>query len=158
MKLKKVISFPYTDTAHCNIAFEIRRKVFEEEQKVPREEEFDEYEEACRHYLVYLDDLPVGTARWRKTEKGVKLERFAVLKEYRNSGAGSEVLKKVLEEVKPLQKKIYLHAQLPAINFYRKAGFETEAEMFSEANIDHYLMVLSSTNTNRYEYTNESQS
>ncbi len=138
----KVISFPFSDKDHCNSAFKIRRKVFVDEQKVSREEEFDEFEETSMHYLVFLDDMPVGAARWRKTAKGIKLERFAVLKEHRNSGAGSIVLKKVLEDVMPLNEKIYLHAQLAAINLYRKAGFRAEGDLFSEAGIDHYLMVL----------------
>src|ERR1700689_5513449 len=97
----KVISFPFSDREHCNINFEIRRKVFMEEQKATQEEEFDEFEESCLHYLVFLNELPVGTARWRRTKKGSKLERFAVLKEYRNAGAGNAVLQKVLEDVMP---------------------------------------------------------
>src|SRR5579863_9458760 len=130
-----IISFTYSDDSHCAIAFGIRRKVFEEEQKVSREEEFDEFEETSTHYLVYKEDIPIGTARWRRTAKGIKLERFAVLKEHRNSGAGSAVLKKVLEDVIPLKERIYLHAQLPAMNLYRNAGFIAEGKMFSEANI-----------------------
>jgi predicted GNAT family N-acyltransferase len=137
-----VISFPFSDKEHCDIAFEIRRKVFVDEQKVSREEEFDQFEETCLHYLVFIDDLPVGVARWRKTDNGIKLERFAVLKEHRNSGAGNAVLQKVLEDVTPLNENIYLNAQVTAVNFYHKAGFVKEGEMFSEANIDHYRMIL----------------
>ena len=137
-----VISFPITDQIHSNIAFGIRRKVFVDEQKVSRKEEFDSHEQESRHYLVFLDNVPIGAARWRRTDKGIKLERFAVLKEHRNSGAGNAVLKKVLEDVVPLNEKIYLHAQLPAVNFYKRAGFVTEGELFSEANIDHYKMSL----------------
>src|SRR5947209_5953655 len=105
-----VISFSFLDKHYCDLAFEIRRKVFEEEQKVSREEEFDGYDELSRHYLVFQDKIPVGTARWRKTDKGIKLERFAVLKEHRNSGTGGAVLQAVLNDVTPLMEKIYLHA------------------------------------------------
>jgi predicted GNAT family N-acyltransferase len=139
--MMNVISFPFSDKEHCDIAFEIRRKVFEEEQNVSREEEFDSEEASCRHYLVFIDQRPVGTARWRRTDKGIKLERFAVLKEHRNSGAGSLVLRQVMEDVLPLKERIYLHAQLPAVNFYERAGFVRKGEIFSEANIDHFLMV-----------------
>jgi predicted GNAT family N-acyltransferase len=140
--MMKVISFLFEDDAHALIAFDIRRKVFVEEQHVSREEEYDEFEKTSTHYLVYADETPVGTARWRKTEGGIKLERFAVLKEYRNSGAGSAVLKKVLEDVIPLKEKIYLNAQITALNFYLKAGFVIEGDEFAEANIRHYKMVL----------------
>jgi predicted GNAT family N-acyltransferase len=136
----KVISFPFSDKIHSDIAFEIRRKVFVEEQHVSREEEYDQFENSSTHYLVYDDDKPVGTARWRKTDKGIKLERFAVLKESRNAGAGKAILEKVLEDVMKLDEKIYLHAQITAINFYLKAGFIIEGDEFVEANIRHYKM------------------
>ena len=124
----KVISFSFSDAPHMDAANEIRRKVFVEEQQVSREEEYDSFEESSIHYLVSLNDMPVGTARWRITKEGVKLERFAVLKEYRDASAGTAVLKQVLADVIPLGKKIYLNAQITAINFYLKAGFVTEGD------------------------------
>jgi len=138
----KVISFSFSGVAQMDAANEIRRKVFVEEQQVSREEEYDAFEESSIHYLVSLNDVPVGTARWRITKDGIKLERFAVLQEYRNSGAGTVILKKILEDVIPLGKKIYLNAQITAINFYLKANFATEGDEFIEANIRHYKMVL----------------
>jgi predicted GNAT family N-acyltransferase len=135
-----VTSFSFSDSAQMDVANEIRRKVFVVEQQVSREEEYDSFEESSIHYLVFVDEIPVGTARWRITKDGIKLERFAVLKEYRKSGAGTAVLKKVLKDVIPLEKKIYLNAQLTAINFYLKEGFATEGDEFIEANIRHYKM------------------
>ena len=138
----RVISFSFADNAHMDLANEIRRKVFVVEQQVSREEEYDSFEESSVHYVVFVDEMPVGTARWRITKDGIKLERFAVLKEFRNSGAGTAVLKQVLNDVKPLGKKIYLNAQITAVNFYLKEGFITEGDEFIEANIRHYKMTL----------------
>jgi predicted GNAT family N-acyltransferase len=138
----KVISFFFSDEVHMDLANEIRRKVFVVEQQVSLEEEYDSFEESSIHYLVYVDERPVGTARWRITKDGIKLERFAVLQEYRNSGAGTAVLKQVLKHVIPLGKKIYLNAQITAINFYLKEGFMTEGNEFIEANIRHFKMTL----------------
>src|SRR5438874_9904265 len=126
----KVISFSIADTAHSDIAFEIRRQVFVDEQHVSREEEYDDHENESTHYLVYTNDIPVGTARWRKTPLGIKLERFAVLKEFRNSGAGTFILEKVLDDVASGGEQIYLHAQITAVNFYLKAGFEIVGDEF----------------------------
>jgi predicted GNAT family N-acyltransferase len=139
----KITSFTTEDKMKAEIAFDIRRKVFVEEQHVTCEEEYDQFENSSTHYLVYEDEKPVGTARWRKTDKGIKLERFAVLQESRNSGAGTAILNKVLEDVIPLKEKIYLHAQITAINFYLKAHFVTEGDEFVEANIRHYKMTFS---------------
>ena len=138
----RVISFYINDIVHTDVAFEIRRKVFVEEQLVSREEEYDQFENSSTHYLVYLDDVPVGTARWRQTDKGIKLERFAVLKEHRNSGAGTAILNQVLSDVSSLNSTVYLHAQVTAINFYLKADFIIEGNEFTEAGIRHYRMRL----------------
>jgi len=122
--------------------FEIRRKVFVEEQKVSELEEFDGHEAISRHYLALWDGQPVGCARWRITPyKTIKLERFAVLKEYRNKGVGAAVLQKVLEDL-PSGFPVYLHAQTPAIPFYEKYGFICQGDEFSECDILHYKMYL----------------
>ncbi|MFD2247134.1 GNAT family N-acetyltransferase [Pontibacter ruber] len=123
-------------------AFAIRSKVFVEEQNVPRDAEYDQYEPTASHYLATCEGTPCGAARWRTTEHGVKLERFAVLSEYRNRNVGGEILKAVLQDVQAAHpdKKIYLHAQLPAVNFYKRHGFATEGDMFSECDIQHYKM------------------
>src|SRR5688572_9128851 len=64
-------------------AFAVRRKVFVEEQGCPPELEY-ENEDVSTHFLALMDNQPCGACRWRKTDKGYKLERFAVLKEFRN--------------------------------------------------------------------------
>ncbi|AKD03722.1 GNAT family N-acetyltransferase [Pontibacter korlensis] len=124
-------------------AFAIRETVFVQEQQVPRDAEYDEHEPTAKHYLATFEGTPCGAARWRKTDAGVKLERFAVLPQFRNKNVGGEVLKLVLQDVQAAQpdQKIYLHAQLPAVNFYKRHGFVPEGDMFSECDIQHYKMV-----------------
>ncbi|OKL39688.1 GNAT family N-acetyltransferase [Pontibacter flavimaris] len=125
-------------------AFAIREKVFVQEQQVPREAEYDAHEPTAKHYLATYKGVPCGAARWRKTDAGVKLERFAVLPEYRNRSIGAEVLRLVLQDVQTEQpgRKIYLHAQLPAVSFYKRHGFVAEGDMFTECDIQHYKMVF----------------
>ena len=124
-------------------AHRIREQVFVQEQKVPRDAEYDEHEQTAKHYLATYEGVPCGAARWRVTQDGVKLERFAVLQPYRNKNVGAHVLKAVLEDVQQEQsgKKVYLNAQLPAVNFYKRHGFEPEGDMFTECDIQHYKMV-----------------
>lgn len=123
---------------------QIRFEVFVEEQKVDEREEYDEYEEMSQHFVALADGFPVGTARWRRTAKGYKLERFAVLKSHRKSGIGSAVLQAVLAEVTELAKKenlpIYLHAQVQALPFYALHGFQAYGDEFIEAEIVHRAM------------------
>lgn len=142
----RIIRFESTEDLNSSISFEIRKKVFVEEQNVAEEDEFDEFEKSSIHYLLFDDSTPVATARWRFTHKGIKLERFAVLKEHRHSGFGQQILSSILDEVTQKNQLIYLHAQISALEFYKKNGFEIQGEQFTECNIEHYLM----TYTNQY--------
>ncbi len=118
---------------------EIRKKVFVEEQNVPISIEI-EYENDSNHVICYVDKTPVGTGRWRKTSSGVKLERFAVLSNYRNKGVGTEIVNFILSEISP-DNTIYLHAQDAVVNFYKRLGFVISGKNFFEANISHHKMV-----------------
>jgi predicted GNAT family N-acyltransferase len=138
----RIEKFRFEDKVLAEIAFSIREKVFVIEQNVDRSEEYDEFEEISTHYLAFHNEQGVATARWRYTDKGVKLERFAVLESFRGKGIGNRVLEAVLDDVKNLDRQIYLHAQLHAVPFYEKAGFKAVGEMFEEANIQHYKMVF----------------
>ena len=127
-------------------AQEIRHRVFVIGQQVPPEDEIDAFETESNHYLAFLNNTPVGAARWRITGDGVKLERFSVLKEYRGRGVGSALIERVLKDINNIQpgfeKEIYLHAQLEVVPLYRKFGFKKEGDMFEESGILHYKMIL----------------
>jgi len=129
----------FGDQELMGISNKIRTEVFVKEQNVDPVLEY-EHEEEGHFYLMYLDKNPVATARWRTTENGIKLERFAMLKEFRNKGLGSVLLGEVMKDVPEQNQKIYLHAQLKAVPFYERAGFVKEGEIFTEAGIEHYLM------------------
>ena len=133
--------FGFQDKDLFEICCSIRIQVFVEEQKVDPELEYD-HEEESHFYLLFDEGKPIATARWRETEKGIKLERFAMLREFRNQGLGSELLKEVLKDVQKLKKKIYLHSQLNAVSYYERAGFKKVGDKFTEAGIEHYLMEL----------------
>lgn len=124
--------------------FHIRETVFVKEQKVSPEEEYDEYESLSSHFLARVDGVPAGTARWRHTDKGIKLERFAVLPGMRGRGVGQALVKAVLADIdaQPNIKGslIYLHAQLTAVPLYEKFGFKKYGELFLECDIAHYAM------------------
>jgi predicted GNAT family N-acyltransferase len=121
-----------------DLAFFIRRQVFVEEQHVSVERESMDDNESV-HYLATYNELPAGAARYRKTEKGTKIERIAVLKNYRGKGIGEALLLKILDDVK-LEEKIYLHAQVVAKQFYIKNGFKETENYFVDAGIDHLEM------------------
>ncbi|MDO7849260.1 GNAT family N-acetyltransferase [Hymenobacter sp. M29] len=139
-------AYRITDLRDLDAAFTIREKVFVEGQGVPATLENDVHDRTdARHYLARAaDGMPAGAARWRETENGVKLERFAVLEGFRNQEIGAALLHAVLADVQAElpDAPVYLNAQIRAVPFYARHGFKTEGEMFEEANIQHYKMVL----------------
>ena len=98
---------------------QIRNQVFISEQGVDPNLEMDIYDKTANHYLLSVNNSPLGTARWRYTKEGIKLERFAILKEHRNLGYGSKIVLAVLKDVRPFNKCIYLNSQLNALFFYQ---------------------------------------
>lgn len=134
IEIKQIIN-----SAELEKAFAIRRQVFCIEQNVSEEIEMDEFDDVATHILAYIDDKPVGTARWRFTEEGAKMERFAVLKEYRGKGVGEELVKYTLNKLKD-NDFIYLNAQESVIKFYEKYGFTAVGNRFFEADIPHKRM------------------
>jgi predicted GNAT family N-acyltransferase len=126
--------------------FEIRRQVFVLEQEVSPDEEYDEHEKSSTHFLAKYKGVSAGTCRFRTTDKGFKLERFAVLSTYRGKGIGAVLVKKCLENLPLNDTYVYLHAQLHAIPFYEKFGFRITGPQFSEAGIEHFKMYYVSEN------------
>lgn len=140
--MMKVLVNKVSSAGDLELAFSIRHKVFVDEQHVSPEEEYDEFEPVSAHFLARLNGIPAGTARWRKTTHGYKLERFAVLKEFRGSGVGSALMKALLSDLPADASSVYLNAQLDARKLYEKFGFRQEGEEFLEAGIRHYRMRL----------------
>lgn len=124
------------------LAKQIRKAVFVEEQGVSEREEYDRFEDVANHYLVFQKDEAIATARWRTTDFGIKLERFAVLPKFRGKGVGCFLVKEIVEEVKGVAKPIYLHAQIQVVQFYQNLGFEKVGPLFEEAGIKHYKMLF----------------
>jgi predicted GNAT family N-acyltransferase len=125
-------------------AFNIRLRVFVSEQGVPADIELDHDDRRAIHFLAYLGDRPVGTARLVVQRGMAKVGRMAVLKTYRGRGIGSTLLQRAVSAAKRRRiKRIYLHAQLTAIGFYEPFGFRCTGRNFDEAGLPHRKMILS---------------
>ena len=135
-----------SSTSNLESVFAIRKKVFVEEQNVSEAEEYDAFETASTHLIAFVNGEAVGTCRYRNTDKGIKLERFAVLQEKRKDGIGAALVKETLAQV-DLSQHIYLHAQIQVVDFYKNFGFEKVGSEFEEAGIKHYKMVLRNLST-----------
>ena len=119
----------------------IRRIVFIQELNIPEHMEIDDNEDLAIYVLAKIEGKNVGTARWRETNSGIKLERFAVLSQYRSYGVGTAMSKFILKQLDQ-SKLIYLNAQESAISFYEKLGFDSTGSMFDEVGITHQKMIF----------------
>ncbi|SCY34942.1 Predicted N-acyltransferase, GNAT family [Nitrosospira sp. Nl5] len=119
----------------------VREAVFICEQHVPVELEWDECDARALHLLaIDLVDNPIATARL--LPEGV-IGRMAVLKEWRGRDVGGALLLRLLEEARKRQiHQITLSAQLHAVPFYAKFGFQITGEEFMDAGIPHVRMNL----------------
>jgi predicted GNAT family N-acyltransferase len=135
IKVEKV-----TEQADLDKVFAVRREVFVVEQNCPPELEW-EFEDESTHFLATIDGEPAGACRWRKTDKGYKLERFAVLKKFRGFGLGQALVQTVLNNLPTDANYVYLHAQVQAASLYEKFNFEKTGTEFEEAGIKHYKMI-----------------
>ncbi len=111
------------------------------EQQIDKDLEFDGEDDNADHYLIFDDNVPVASGRFRETEGGIKLERFAVVKKYRKSGLGKLLLLSMVNDLISSGRIIYLHSQESAVGFYERNGFVIEGEQFIEADIVHFKMV-----------------
>lgn len=121
----------------------IRKQVFQEEQGVEQELEFDGLDETATHLLAYLDNQPVGTARIRKIgSKTAKIERLAVLITARRKGVGKQLMEKAIETIgNQDRQEIVVHAQEYIKSLYQQLGFKQVGKRFKEANIFHVKMI-----------------
>jgi predicted GNAT family N-acyltransferase len=119
----------------------VRERVFIEEQKVPHELEWDEWDERCDHALaVDAAGNALGTARLLPDGR---IGRMAVLKDWRGQGVGVALMQAMLERARQRSMtSIMLHAQTHAAGFYRRFGFSERGGEFLEAGIPHVEMVL----------------
>lgn len=139
MKISKVAT-----QTELEQTFNLRKLVFVEEQEVPLEDEFDEFDAlntSCDHILVTVDDEPVGCGRIRVVDGVGKLERIVVKKEFRGQGLGNEIVisLEIIAKEKGL-KQVKLHGQTHAEKFYTKLDYQVASDVFLEDGIEHVVM------------------
>ncbi len=123
----------------------IRYEVFVKELNISYEDEFDDDDNKIYYeYLIYLKDEVIGTIRYIElSNRTYKIERFAILKVYRNKGYGSLVLSYLSNLLKEKYNPctIIIHSLENMVPFYLKLGYQIkEAEPFYEADLPHLAL------------------
>lgn len=130
-------------------ALAIREVVFIEEQSVPEGLERDTEDATAYHVLALRGGHAIGTGRLvalpqpPKDEEGRwgRIGRMAVLQAQRKEGIGSRMLDALEAEAKRrAMDGIMLHAQLSAMEFYKRHGYVPDGAVFEEAGMPHLEM------------------
>ena len=122
----------------------IRKKVFTDELNIPESELFDEYDANCEHYILFDGKQAVGSIRFLKKSKNeIKLERMAILSEFRGKTYGKFAILQLAEYYRMAgYSKMILDSILIVKDFYKKCGFIEEGKIFQRVGIDHIRMSL----------------
>lgn len=116
----------------------IRWAVFVEEQGVPVELEWDEYDAISWHAVAYDAGTPIATGRLLPDGH---LGRMAVIRTARGQGVGGTILEALMAKAKELgYVQLILNAQAAVLPFYERYGFTAEGDEFMEAGIPHRVM------------------
>jgi len=121
----------------------IRTKVFQQEQAVSPELEFDGLDDHATQLLAFWNNQVVGTARVREIDQYTsKIERLAVLPIVRRQGIGKKLMEAALQIIGQQKKSVVVvHAQAYIAQLYQNLGFTIVGESFVEANIKHVKMI-----------------
>lgn len=111
---------------HMDDAFEVRRRVFVEEQGF--ENEFDEIDDIATHITMYNSDGElVGCARTFPESPDAPnwvLGRVSVLPEFRGQGCATEIICAAEDIARELGAEVMrLHAQSYVVELYSKLGY-----------------------------------
>jgi predicted GNAT family N-acyltransferase len=129
------------DLATC---LAVRRKVFIDEQGVSEADEVDGLDPVALHLLAMQDAAPVGTARILVEGAVGKIGRVCVLSQARGTGLGAALIRAAVAELRamPGVAKAKLGAQVHALVFYERLGFEAVGQVYMDAGIPHRDMVM----------------
>ncbi|MDO9051985.1 MAG: GNAT family N-acetyltransferase [Methylotenera sp.] len=119
----------------------VREQVFIIEQHVPIALEWDGLDDEALHLLAINDGgVAIGCARLPGYGS---IGRMAVLQPWRGLGVGKAILYAAVAQYQQQgMQPITLSAQMHAIPFYQKAGFEVCSEPYLDAGILHVNMRL----------------
>lgn len=122
---------------------EIRHAVFVQEQQVPIELEWDEYDSVATHFMLMLEDeqqpaTAIGTARLLPEGS---IGRVAILPPYRGLGYGRVLMLEVMAHAQQQgMSRLTLSAQTHALDFYLRLGFRICSGEYMDAGIPHQDM------------------
>lgn len=140
--MKQIVVKLAESQSEIRAAFDIRHRVFVQEQQIPGEEERDEADDSALHAIAVLNGEALGTGRVVIQDGGIaRIGRMAVDKSSRGIGVGGRILTLLEDEARAKGSRwSVLHAQEYIKAFYVNRGYQQYGEVFDEVDIPHVEM------------------
>ncbi|MDA0755969.1 MAG: GNAT family N-acetyltransferase [Crenarchaeota archaeon] len=121
----------------------IRKSVFNTELGISENELFDKHDETCDHFLIFDGKNIVGSVRIISMDHIVKLERMAIVKNFRVKNYGKNCISQIKDYYSSKGfSQIILDSIYSVRGFYKKCGFVEEGDIFQRVGIEHIRMSL----------------
>ncbi len=113
--------------------FDIRRKVYVEEENLSEEAEFDKFDEFCVHAIISVKGKKLGTGRILYDGDSYRISHIAIIKEERGNGYGDFLVRMLIDKAfLSGAQSVIVGAKLNAIKFYEKIGFNKISEVYTD--------------------------
>ena len=88
-----------------------------------------EYPQAS-HDIIYIDEVPVGRLYLNRGDEVLHILDITVLPEHRRRGAGSVLLRRIMDEARQLAKplSIFVESFNPSARLFERLGFQTDQQ------------------------------
>ena len=127
----------------------LRTEVFIQEQGINEADEWDTLDNDAIHIVAECEEKIIACLRLLKHGK---ITRMAVKKSFRNRGVGRALIEATEREALALGLiQLKADAQIEALKFYQKLGFEIVSDVFIDAGIPHQS-ILKNLNTEKLDY------
>jgi GNAT superfamily N-acetyltransferase len=107
-----------------------QKEVFVRMQYTAQKQHYAAEYPRASHDIIYVDAIPVGRLYLNRGEEVLHILDITVLPEHRNHGAGSVMLRRILDEAGKLGKPvtIFVESFNPSVGLFARLGFEKAQE------------------------------
>lgn len=139
--MKDIVCKPVTTSQELRAAYEIRKNIFVNEQKLFSKSDRDTFDSKAIHIVALLDNEVVGTVRIYEKDRGMWFgSRLAVLRPYRGR-VGGLLVRKAIETVKEKgAKQFFAYVQLPTVSFFKRLRWKPVGKPLNYKGKPHQLM------------------
>ncbi len=133
------MSIDIRQTNDVEACLTLRRAIFIDEQNVPEADEIDDLDDVALHLLAFDGDVAVGTARLLIAGEVGKIGRVCVSKSHRGTRLGAALINASMDILRQQDgvQTAKLGAQIHALGFYEKLGFQAYGPEYLDGGIPH---------------------